>query len=106
MCLEISSPAENVARFVSFCAANNLAIVLTMFPPKNIHKYTWTAPNGRVRDQVDHVAVISKFQRSVKRSDNVRVITTARLRLCGIVKIDMTQPNQKYWKLSSSFRSS
>ena len=66
MCLEISSPAENVARFVSFCAANNLAIVLTMFPPKNIHKYTWTAPNERVRDQVDHVAVISKFQRSVR----------------------------------------
>lgn len=88
--------SENGVRFVSFCAANNLAIVSTMFPHKNIHKYTWTAPNGRVRNQIDHVAVNGKFKRSVRDtrsyrgadrgSDHNLVITTVRLRLRGIVK--------------------
>ena len=88
--------SENGVRFVSFCAANNLAIVSTMFPHKNIHKYTWTAPNGRARNQIDHVAVNGKFKRSVRDtrsyrgadcgSDHNLVITTVRLRLRGIVR--------------------
>lgn len=88
--------SENGVCFVSFCATNNLAIVSTMFPHKNIHKYTWTAPNGRVRNQIDHVAVNGKFKRSVRDtrsyrgadsgSDHNLVITTVRLRLRGIVK--------------------
>ena len=88
--------SENSVRFVSFCVANNLAIVSTMFPHKKIHKYTWTAPNGRVRNQINHVAVNGKFNRSVRDtrsyrgadsgSDHNLVITTVRLRLCGIVK--------------------
>ena len=64
--------SENGVRFVSFCAANNLAIVSTMFPHKNIHKYTWTAPNGRVRNQIDHVAVNGKFKRSVRGTRSYR----------------------------------
>ena len=88
--------SENGVRFVSFCAANNLAIVSTMFPHKNIHKYIWTAPNGRARNQIDHVAVNGKFKRSVRDtrsyrgadcgSDHNLVITTVRLRLRGIVR--------------------
>ena len=67
-----------------------------MFPHKNIHKYTWTAPNGRVRNQIDHVAVNGRFKRSARDtrsyrgadsgSDHYLVITTVRLRLLGIVK--------------------
>ena len=88
--------SENRVRFVSSCAANNLATVSTMFPHKNIHKYTWTAPNERVRNQIDHVAVNRKFKRSVRdkrsyrgadsESDHNLVITAVRLRLCGILK--------------------
>ena len=67
-----------------------------MFPHKNIHKYTWTAPNGRVRNQIDHVAVSGKFKRSVSDtrsyrgtdtgSDHNLVITTVRLCVSRIVK--------------------
>ena len=88
--------SENGVGFVSFWATNNLAIISTMFPHTNMHKYTWTAPNGRVRKQIDHVAVNGKLKRSARdtryyrgadnRSDHNRVITTVRLRLCGIVK--------------------
>ena len=33
---------DNGDRFVSFCACNNLAITSTMFPRKDMQKYTWT----------------------------------------------------------------
>ena len=76
--------SENGVRFVFFCAANNL------FPHKNIHKYTWTTPNGRVRNQIDHVAVNGKFKISVRGTRSYRgadrgsnhnlVITTVRFR--------------------------
>ena len=64
--------SENGVPFVSFCAANNFAIVSTMFPHKKIHKNTWTAPNGRVRNQINHVAVNSKFKRSVRDTRSYR----------------------------------
>ncbi len=31
---------DNGERFVTFCASNNLAITSTMFPHKDVHKYT------------------------------------------------------------------
>ena len=67
--------SENGVRFVSFCAAYNLAFVSTMSPRKNIHKYTWTAPNGKVRNQIDHVVVNGKFKRSVREQDLIEVQT-------------------------------
>jgi hypothetical protein len=28
-----------------------------MFPHHNIHKYTWTFPNGKTHNQIDHILV-------------------------------------------------
>ena len=115
--------SENGVCFVSFHGANNLTTVSTMFPHKNIHEYTWTAPNGRVRNQIDHhVAVNNKFKRSVRDTRSYRgadsgsdrnfVITTVCLHLHGIVenksnanRYDTAKLKTKR-KLSSSFRSS
>ena len=82
---------DNGDRFVSFCAWNNLAITSTMFPHKDVHKYTWTSPDGQYRNQIDHVAIRSRFKRSVQDtrahrgadvgSDHNLVITKAQLRL-------------------------
>ena len=57
---------DNGERFVAFCALNHLAIVSTMFPHKDIHRYTWTSPNGQYRNQIDHVVIRSNFKRSVQ----------------------------------------
>ena len=60
-----------------------------MFPHKDVHKYTWTSPDGQYRNQIDHVAIRS--QGSVQdtrvhrgadvRSDHNLVIVKTKLRL-------------------------
>ena len=57
--------SDNGERAVQFCTANNLALVSTMFPHKDIHKYTWVAPGGRAKNQIDHIAVSARFKRTV-----------------------------------------
>jgi exonuclease III len=41
---EISN--DNGVRVVSFATSKNLLVNSTMFPHRNIHKYTWTSPMG------------------------------------------------------------
>ena len=56
---------ENGDLFIDFCAQNELVTGGTLFKHKNIHKYNWTLPNGHTTNQIDHVAVKSKYRRSV-----------------------------------------
>ena len=59
---------DNSEQVVAFCTLNNLTIVSTTFPHKDIHRYTWTSPNGQYRNQIDRliVAIRSNFKRSVQ----------------------------------------
>jgi len=36
-----------------------------MFPHRNIHKYTWTSPNGKIHNQIDHELIDRRWQSSV-----------------------------------------
>lgn len=82
---------DNGDRLVTFCASNNLAITSNMFPHKDVHKYTWTSPDGQRQNQIDHVAVRSRCKRSVQDtrvyrgvdvgSDHNLVVTKAKLKL-------------------------
>ena len=65
---------ENGERFQDFCAFNNLVIGGTIFPHKNIHKTTWTSPDGRTENQIDHFCIARKFRRSLQ---DVRVMRGA-----------------------------
>lgn len=60
-----------------------------MFPRKNIHKYTWTSPNGITKNQIDHVLVDQRHEKSIT---NVKSIRGAE---CGtdhsLVLVKMTQ---------------
>ena len=56
---------DNGERFVESCLANNMAITTTQFPHKDVHKYTWTSPDGRSRNQIDHIAINGKFRSSI-----------------------------------------
>ena len=39
---------DNGVRIVNFATSKNLVVKSTMFSHRNIHKYTWTSPDGRL----------------------------------------------------------
>jgi hypothetical protein len=49
---EISN--DNGIRVVNFATSKNLRVKSTMFPHRNIHKYTWMFPDGKTHNQIDH----------------------------------------------------
>jgi len=48
---------DNGVRLVKFATSQNLVFKSTMFPHRNIHKYTWTSPDGKTHNQIDHVLI-------------------------------------------------
>ena len=56
---------ENGERYAEFCALNNLVIGGTLLKHKDIHKYTWTSPNNRDQNQIDHIAITGRHRRSL-----------------------------------------
>jgi hypothetical protein len=39
-----------------------MVVKSTMFPLQNIHKYTWTSPDGKIHNQIDHMLIDRKWQ--------------------------------------------
>jgi len=48
---------DNGVRLVNFATSQNLMVKSTMFPHRNIHKYTWTSPDGKTQNQIYHVLI-------------------------------------------------
>jgi len=46
---------DNGVRIVNFATSKNLVIKSMMFLHRNIHKYTWTSPNGKIQKQIEHI---------------------------------------------------
>ncbi|PNF36351.1 hypothetical protein B7P43_G00524 [Cryptotermes secundus] len=52
---EISN--DKGVRVVNFVTSKNLTIKSTMFPHRNIHKFTWISPNGKPQNQIEHNSI-------------------------------------------------
>ena len=64
----------NGSRLVNFCEDNNLVIGGTIFQHKNIHKLTWTSPDGQTRNQIDHALINKRWRGTLQ---DVRVLRGA-----------------------------
>jgi len=86
-CLHQNSNDKGV-RIVNFATSKNLVVKSTMFPHRNTHKYTWTSPDGKIHNQIDHVLIDRRWQSSVldvrsfrgAECDTDRYLVTAKVR--------------------------
>jgi hypothetical protein len=47
----------NGQRVIYFAVNKDLVVSSTYFPHRDIHKYTWTSPDGTTHNQIDHVLI-------------------------------------------------
>jgi hypothetical protein len=60
---EISN--DNGVRVVNFATSKYLIVKSTMFPHCNIHKHTWTSPDGNTHNQIDHILIDRRRHSSI-----------------------------------------
>ena len=56
----------NGVRTLKFATSKRLVVKSTMFPHQNIHKYTWTSPDGKTHNQIDHILIDRRWHSSVQ----------------------------------------
>jgi hypothetical protein len=86
---EISN--DNRVTVLNFATSKNLTAKSTMFPYRNIHKYTWMSPDGKLHTQIDHILIdrqrhfnvldVRTFRAADCDSDHYLVVEKVRERL-------------------------
>jgi len=82
---------DNGMRILNFATSKNLVVKSTMFPHRNVHKYTWTSPDGKTHNQIDHILIdrrrhsrildVRSFRRADCDTDHYLVVAKLRERL-------------------------
>ncbi|PNF20264.1 hypothetical protein B7P43_G15395 [Cryptotermes secundus] len=60
---EISN--DNGVRVINFTISKKLTIKGTMFPHRNMHKFTWTSPDVKIHNQIDHFLIDRRRHSSI-----------------------------------------
>ena len=58
--------SNNGYRLINFADKHKLFMASTAFRHKLSHLYTWLAPNGNSRSQIDHILISQRFRSSVR----------------------------------------
>src|SRR5215475_6734358 len=56
---------DNGVGIVSFATSKNLVVKSTTFPHRKVHNYTWTSPDGKTHNQIDHVLIDGRWHSSI-----------------------------------------
>jgi hypothetical protein len=60
---EISN--DNGIKVIHFETPKNLDVKSSVFSHRSVHKYTWTFPDGKTRNQTDHVLIDRRRHSSI-----------------------------------------
>jgi hypothetical protein len=107
---EISN--DNGVTVVNFATSKNLVVKSTMSPHRSIHKYTWTSPDGKTHNQIDHILIdrrrrsnilgVRSFRGADCDRDHYLVVAKVRKRLAVskrmVKKLDVERFNLKQLK--------
>ena len=56
---------DNGVSTVNFTTSKNLVVKSTMFPHRNIHKYNWTYPDGKIHNQIDNMLTDGRWHSNI-----------------------------------------
>jgi hypothetical protein len=56
---------DNGVRIVNLATSKHLVVKSTMFPHRNIHKYTWISPDGQTHNHIHHVLIDRRWHSSI-----------------------------------------
>ena len=56
---------DNGVRIVNFTTSKNLVVKSTIFPHRNIHNYTWTSPDEKTHNKIDHILIERRRHSSI-----------------------------------------
>ena len=56
---------DNWVRIVNFATSKNLVVKSTIFPHRNIHKYTSTSADGQAHKQIDQILIERRWHSSI-----------------------------------------
>lgn len=65
---------DNGVRLLSFCEIAKPNVASTVSSQKHVHKGTWVAPNGVVKNQMDHFLVDQKRKSSILDVPSLRIL--------------------------------
>ncbi|PNF30197.1 hypothetical protein B7P43_G08423 [Cryptotermes secundus] len=63
--LNVHVPTEDKIDDVKDRIYEKLEHVHTMFPHRNTHKFTWTSPDGKMHNQIDHILIDRRRHSSI-----------------------------------------
>jgi endonuclease/exonuclease/phosphatase family metal-dependent hydrolase len=56
---------DNGFRTVNSVTPINLVVKSTMFPHRNVYKYTWTSPDVKTHNQIDYILIDRRWHSSI-----------------------------------------
>jgi hypothetical protein len=57
--------SDNGVGIVNFATSKHLVVKSMMFLHRNINKYTWTCPDGKIHNQTDHILIDMRWYSSI-----------------------------------------
>jgi hypothetical protein len=66
------SCSDNGVTVVNIATSKNLTVKSTMFLHPNIHKFTWTYPDGKNHNQIDHILIDKRRYSSILDVQSIR----------------------------------